>query len=297
MAKYTKEGPVIPESRGQSFVFEERQLYIEFLPKGDHAQSLVALAWTMLSSVYSENNDATIDTLDPTQPQEIVCVHLHLDAEQSMKEVQGQFQQKLQERSNGSDAATFQNRSGLPKTLIATKIDDVIQRLALEKDYVLVIAGQESRSDNRSLVLTGYYNSSKLDSRDLCSILDRVGNLITQLGADREQKIGTFDLMCASDKEQLVIWNGFMPPSLDVCMHELIQLQSKRHPHNEAVCAWDGSFTYEELDRRATALAKKLAAVGVSLGSNVPLMFEKSKWHIVSLLAVRNRHRLTRLQG
>ncbi len=274
------------------------------LLQGYHVQFLVALAWTILSSVYSENNDATIDALDPTQPQGIFCVHLHLDAEQLMKEVQGQLQQKLHEGNNGGKAETFeavqeavQIRSGLPKTLIVTEIDDVIHRFALERGYILVIDGQEGRSDDRFLVLRRYYNSSKLDSRDLQNILDRVGNLITQLSADRDQKMGAFNLMCASDEKQLGNWNRFMPPSLDACVHDLIELQSKQHPHNKAVCAWDGSFTYEELDRLATALAIKLVAVGVSLGSCVPLLFEKSKWHIVSLLAVRNSYRLARLLG
>lgn len=80
-----------------------------------------------------------------------------------------------------------------------------------------------------------------------------------------------------------------MPPPLNTCVQDLIELQSKRRPRNEAVCAWDGSFTYEELDRRATVLAKKLVVLGVSVGSYVPLMFEKSKWHVDSLLAVINR--------
>ena len=291
----TVEGPDIPGPREQSFTFAERQVFIEIAPEGEHAHSLVTLAWTILSVAYSEGNDATIDVIDPNRPQGFICIRLHLESGQSIKEIQSQLQQKIHEGNEGSNTETCrvaqetpQYRSGLPKTLIATEINDTVQRLVLKRNYVLAITCQANRPDGRSLILRGYKYSSKLDDRDLQNVLNRVANLVTQLGAGRDQTMGDFDLMCASDMEQLGVWNEFMPPTLDACVHELIELQSKLHPRNEAVCAWDGSFSYEELNRRATVLARKLVSRGVRIGSYVPLMFEKSKWHIVSLLAVGN---------
>lgn len=153
----------------------------------------------------------------------------------------------------------------------------------------MAITCQANTSDDKSFVLKGYYDSARLDRRDCQNVLDRVGHLTIQLSAGTDQKFGELNLLCASDKEQLRVWNDFMPPPVDACVQDLIELQLKRYPGNEAVYAWDGSFTYEELDRRGTVLAKKLVVLGVSVGTFVPLMFEKSKWHIVSLLAVRKR--------
>lgn len=211
-----------------------------------------------------------------------------------MKDVEGELQQRLRRGVNGSNAGTGtqetpKKTSSLPKTLLASEMDDRVRGLFQKSDYLFAITSQASTSDDRSLVLKGYYNSTKFDDRDCQNVLDRVGNLVTQLGAGRHEKLGDFNLLCASDKEQLGVWNLSMPPSLNAFTQDLIELQSKRHPNDEAVCAWDGSFTYEELDRRATVLAKGLVVLGVSIGSYVPLMFEKSKWHMVSLLAVRNR--------
>ena len=284
------------DPQGQSFASTERQLFLEAVPEQLQSQSILTLAWAILSAAYSEENDATIDVLDPNSPSEIVFVRLHLGAERSIKDVEGEIQQRLHRGFNGSDTETStgtqetpKKTSSLPKTLLALVMDDGVQGLFLKSDYVLAITSKASLSDHRSLVLRGYYNSSKLDDRDCQDVLDRVGNLVTQIGAGRHEKVGDFNLICASDKERLGVWNKFMPPSIDACVQDLIEHQSKQHPTNEAVCAWDGSFTYEELDRRATVLAKRLVVLGVSIGSYVPLMFEKSKWHIISLLAVRNR--------
>lgn len=45
-------------------------------------------------------------------------------------------------------------------------------------------------------------------------------------------------------------------------------------------------MTYEELNQRANVLGRSLTVAGVKVGDYVPLLFEKSKWYIVSILAV-----------
>lgn len=69
-------------------------------------------------------------------------------------------------------------------------------------------------------------------------------------------------------------------------MDEVISRQSSARPHAPAICAWDGSLTYQELDERSTALAQKLILHGVELECLVPLLFEKSKWTPVAMLGV-----------
>ncbi|CAF9906972.1 hypothetical protein IMSHALPRED_005407 [Imshaugia aleurites] len=291
---YAGNDPGFTEPREQSFASTERQLILEVVPGRCQLQIILASAWAVLLAAFSEENDVTVDFLNPNTTSEIALIHLHLGAEQSIKDVQGELQRRLHRGLNGSKAETLtgtqknpKKRPILPKTIIASEMDDGVR--FLKSDYVMAITCQASTSNDRSLVLRGNYNSRELDDRDSQNVLDRIGNLITQFGAGRDQKVEDFNLMCTADKEQLGVWNNLMTPSFNVCVQDLIELQSRRCPSNEAVCAWDGSFTYEELDRRATVLAEELVARGVSLGSYVPLMFEKSKWHIVSLLAVRNK--------
>ena len=94
------------------------------------------------------------------------------------------------------------------------------------------------------------------------------------------------DSISEYDRNRLRDWNREMPPLVNSLVHDQIENQAECHPHNEAVCAWDGTLTYEELNQRANTLASSLAAAGVQVGDYVPLLFEKSKWYIVSILAV-----------
>ena len=282
------------EPHEQSFASMERQLILEAIPERDQLQLVLASAWAILSAAFSEENHATIDYLDSNTPFEIVHVSLHLATDRLLKDAQRELHQSIHRDLNGNNVAssmgpreTSRKRRGLPNTIIASEMNDGCR--FLKDDFVLAISCRACTSNDRSITLRGCYNCTRLEKPDCHDLLDRIGNLVTQLGTGGKKSLGDFDLMCTSDKEQLGAWNEFMPPLLKACVQDLIELQSKRYPGNEAVCAWDGSFTYEELDRRATVLAEKLVSQGVGLGCYVPLMFEKSKWHIVSLLAVRKK--------
>ncbi|WPJ65065.1 hypothetical protein SMAC4_09348 [Sordaria macrospora] len=84
------------------------------------------------------------------------------------------------------------------------------------------------------------------------------------------------------------IWsyNAVVPPLIDRTMQDIISEQAAANPSKPAVSSWDGEFTYAEVESMSDLLARHLVARGVKLGGVVPLMFEKSRWTIVALLAV-----------
>ncbi|KAK3315673.1 hypothetical protein B0H66DRAFT_642846 [Apodospora peruviana] len=88
------------------------------------------------------------------------------------------------------------------------------------------------------------------------------------------------------DLDQIWSWNTALPPTIDRCMHEIISSQASKTPSKNAVESWDGKFTYSEADSLSTRLAHILRARGITLGTTVPLCFEKSRWTIVAVLAV-----------
>ena len=57
-------------------------------------------------------------------------------------------------------------------------------------------------------------------------------------------------------------------------------------PDSEAVCSWEGSLTYLELDRLSRVAADRLQSVGVGPGQYVPFAYEKSIWAVVAMLAI-----------
>ncbi|KAK4157425.1 non-ribosomal peptide synthetase [Chaetomidium leptoderma] len=106
-------------------------------------------------------------------------------------------------------------------------------------------------------------------------------------GAD-DRTVGELDLVASTGIEQIRSWNNYELPRVEQCVHGVIEQHALHRPASTpAVCGWDASFTYRELDKAAAALARHLVAHGgVGPEVFVPLCFEKSAWTIVAQLAV-----------
>ncbi|KAK9770898.1 putative Peptide synthetase [Seiridium cardinale] len=94
------------------------------------------------------------------------------------------------------------------------------------------------------------------------------------------------DTMTERSLQQVWRWNSPVPPTISTCMHDLISQQAKQNPSRPAVNSWDGDFTYREVEEYSTRLAFRLVSLGVGLGNIVPVLFEKSRWTSIAVLAV-----------
>ncbi|KAK3368413.1 non-ribosomal peptide synthetase [Podospora didyma] len=100
-------------------------------------------------------------------------------------------------------------------------------------------------------------------------------------------QIGTLDCMSRANQDQVQQWNNEIPiQTLDRCVHHVIVDQVHERPEAEAVCAWDGSFSFQQLDVVTNRLAAQLVKHGVGPEIFVPLCFDKSKWTVVAMIAV-----------
>ncbi|KAK0609104.1 Nonribosomal peptide synthetase 4, partial [Lasiodiplodia hormozganensis] len=90
----------------------------------------------------------------------------------------------------------------------------------------------------------------------------------------------------ARDLDDIWSWNRELPPTYDFCMHEMISERAQATPDKEAICSWDGSLTYSQIDNYSTTIAHSLKAAGVQPHDVVPACFEKSRWTIVAVLAI-----------
>lgn len=84
------------------------------------------------------------------------------------------------------------------------------------------------------------------------------------------------------------IWerNAAVLDQISGLVHDLIGEVAAGQPKTLAVCAWDGDFTYRELDDLSTNLARRLVGLGVEPRSTIPILFPKSRWTSVAMLAV-----------
>lgn len=86
--------------------------------------------------------------------------------------------------------------------------------------------------------------------------------------------------------QRVLEWYPDLAEAIERPIHELVREKSGKHPDAPAICSWDGEITYGHLENLSSRLACYIAGHGVMAGVIVPLVFEKSKWMILSLLAV-----------
>ncbi|KAI0106221.1 hypothetical protein GGR51DRAFT_571523 [Nemania sp. FL0031] len=99
-------------------------------------------------------------------------------------------------------------------------------------------------------------------------------------------RLGDLDLLSPEDRQQLATWNSELPPSYNSCLHELVLQHATKRPNTPAICAWDGEMTFEELNIASAILSQQLQSLGIQTGSLVPLLFDRSKWVVVTMIAL-----------
>lgn len=87
-------------------------------------------------------------------------------------------------------------------------------------------------------------------------------------------------------KNQIISWNQKEPELVISSIHQTFTAQAAKTPDAQAIYAWDQSFSYSQLDRLSTRLARYLVSLGMQQDTMVPLCFEKSAWTAVALFAV-----------
>ncbi|KAL6705717.1 hypothetical protein ACN47E_006506 [Coniothyrium glycines] len=102
-----------------------------------------------------------------------------------------------------------------------------------------------------------------------------------------QTRVGMLDFFPSSSCRQVMDWNIELPPPIRRCVHEVIHEQALTRPRTtKAIEGWDGSFTYQEFDKITDQVAAHLQANGVTIETFVPILFEKSSWAIVSMIAI-----------
>ncbi|KAK2599049.1 hypothetical protein QQS21_005516 [Conoideocrella luteorostrata] len=113
-------------------------------------------------------------------------------------------------------------------------------------------------------------------------LVDILQILPTHLDSPLERALS----LSSTDRSVIWSWNRDVPPTVDDCIHNFISTKAMEQPEAEAVCSWDGSLSFLEVERFSTLLAHYLLSLGLQSGNIVPLNFEKSRWTVVAILAV-----------
>ncbi|MCJ1312550.1 hypothetical protein MMC25_006224 [Agyrium rufum] len=187
------------------------------------------------------------------------------------------------------DAATLGPASDLApdeqdlKTMLEAL--DISTSLSNFNEYALMVLITQRRGN---LVIQASYDSNILGTFRVELLLDQFTHLAKQIGCQDNlgRSLRTLNFASESDLEAIWKWNSMQFPGEHECIHDMIARTMSDQPDLEAICAWDGSFRFRDVDRLSSELAQILRRKGVLRGSYVPILMEKSKWNAVAMVGI-----------
>jgi non-ribosomal peptide synthetase component F len=130
------------------------------------------------------------------------------------------------------------------------------------------------------------YRNSLIPTEHAKNIASTLDKIFSEVLTSTETQIGHANFLSTRNKSQIEKWNEHPLEYVRRTIYEAIAENVQKTPDDEAVCSWDGSLTYRQLDQYACKLSSYLIGVGVGPEVIVPLGFEKSKWNVVAMLGV-----------
>ncbi|KAE8367647.1 hypothetical protein BDV27DRAFT_154792 [Aspergillus caelatus] len=138
------------------------------------------------------------------------------------------------------------------------------------------------------LTVEAHYDHNVIPQWVTQRVLNHLMHVLPQtLHRNRDTKLASLKSLSPYDEAQLAYWNSQHVPVVDEPAHHIIQRICMNQPNAEAICSWDGKFTYNEVDVLSNSLAARLADLGLGgAESIIPVCMDKSRWAPIAILAV-----------
>lgn len=159
----------------------------------------------------------------------------------------------------------------------------------LENGFLSCALVLEATVSGDGLHLVATHDDKVLQPDEVQRFLRQMVHIVDQLCSDGSQgrRVADLSLAAPEDVEEMHEWNGPVPEPMQALVHELFHKQAEDQPDAEALVSWEGILTFRELDDLSTRLAGHLwESCGLRPGMRVPLVFEKSMWAVVAMMAV-----------
>ncbi|KAF1914536.1 putative nonribosomal peptide synthase [Ampelomyces quisqualis] len=276
---------------------------------------LARATWALLLSEYEGSNDITFgnslhgrnslphhlqDVVGPTVT--TLPIRIRIDRAQTilgfLDDLQEQFSAMIPYEQFGLSRILAMNQeiknAASIRTLLIVQVSSTtplreeglrleeIERSLHEYPLVLTLVPEGSRTE-----IIATFDSAVILPYQIRRILQQFEQTFYQIcSVPPDTKVGDLDLASEADKSILFRWNARHHKAFEVCVNDLIHEQVKRSPTSPAICSNYGNLDYAALDSLSDRLVGKIRRLGVDPGSVVGVLFEKSHWAIVSILAV-----------
>jgi amino acid adenylation domain-containing protein len=162
---------------------------------------------------------------------------------------------------------------------------DLSTSLSNFNEYALMVLITQKKGN---MIVQASFDDRVLNTAQINLLLDQFAHVAKEICHldNLERPLRTLGFANDVDVETVWKWNSRCIEGSHECIHDVIARTIRIQPTAEAICAWDGSMTFEALDKLAWRLAQTLSRNGVGRGSLVPICMEKSMWAPVAMLGI-----------
>ncbi len=132
------------------------------------------------------------------------------------------------------------------------------------------------------------YNRDLFDGATVGRLLGHYGRLLSEALRDPDRRVDELSLLGEGERRRVLVeWNATGREFERVeAVHRQFESQAARTPEALAVSCGDRRWSYGELDRRSSRLARELVGRGVGLESRVALCLERGPELVAAVLGV-----------
>ena len=247
-------------------------------------------------SKYTGKDDLVVGTISPAREgvkDKIMFCRNPVPGGLTLKETISQVKQNTLEDFNHNDysfGSLFQRlmeRSGIDHlnlfhvAFIYDKLHNHSNQLK-QFDLVLVLSEQENR-----WVLETSYHSNLYTAGTIQRFCRNLVNIFDHFRENLDRKVSEIDIVCPEERQELMDFNktDAVYPH-DKTIHRLFEEEVEKKPGHPAAVFEGKRLTYGQLNENANRLAHLLREKGVSAGTVVGIMMERSLDMIVGILAI-----------
>ena len=130
--------------------------------------------------------------------------------------------------------------------------------------------------------------TDQLTGEQVRSIASTLDQALCTIIRHPNTEVGTAALASPFHTQKMLEFNGNGEPlpSSDRLVFTDIEKNARTHPDAEAICSWDGSWTYAELNDVTNRLGHYLRSLGVGPEVIVPHLFHKSAWAAITIISI-----------
>ncbi|CAI0651686.1 unnamed protein product [Colletotrichum noveboracense] len=129
------------------------------------------------------------------------------------------------------------------------------------------------------------HSVSALSSQAFLETFTTITGQFATLPHDR--LLGEVKVLGPLNRERLESWSPRDIPAVERCVHDYVDEHASNTPWTEAVVATEGpNFTYSQLSTLSSRLAKYLINSGINKGDIIPILFEKSSFAVLAIVAI-----------